>query len=104
MAEDLDDQDIFAVFEQDDQPEKLKKNILVKGKRLTASSFDGKPQIGDKRELKDVLADPILFDEDEGQSTSKKKIKLEDTERYFDVFNHGRSSYLTVFILSRKLR
>lgn len=84
MAEDLDDQDIFAVFEQESAPDKLKKKSLIKEKSSTASSSEVKPQTGDKRELKEVLADPILFDDEDTPSTSysTKKIKLEDTERY----------------------
>ncbi|XP_031551910.1 exosome RNA helicase MTR4-like [Actinia tenebrosa] len=84
MADDLDDQDIFAVFEQEGQPEKLKKNALGREKSLTASSSEGKPQPGDKREVKEVLTDAILFDEEDiarpSTSNSNKKIKLEDTD------------------------
>ena len=85
MADGFGEEDIFAVFEQESPADGLKKRKHGNKESETASSSSLDPQSGEKRDIKEVLNDPLLFDvEDTGSPDTAnfvKKQKVEDTER-----------------------
>lgn len=85
MADAFDEEDIFAVFDQDSPADTSKKRKYGDEKGKQPSSSNESPQTSEKRDIKEVLNDPLLFDVDDsaspGTSSSSKKQKIDDTDR-----------------------
>lgn len=84
MADGFDDEDIFAVFDEESTASTSKKHKTDTDGNDKASSSSERPQTGEKRDLKEVLRDPLLFDvddDDDSRSATKKQKVIDDAER-----------------------